>query len=251
MDKNLPGKTEDLNSTFARIGVVAPEVLGLFDYLEDVPLWIKDVEGTYQWANVPFILNFGLKTREDVIGHNDFELCGETLANQYRIDDERVLKGEHIRSRLELVGRFDHTARWCVTSKVPLHDAAGQIVGNAGVTRPLENLATSRERNSPLSEAVRYVSEHYKEPITNSDLAKACNLSVRAFERRFRAAYGSTPHDYVRRLRIRMSCSSLVFSKNSIAEVASEFGYADQSHFAKEFRRAMGETPSEYRERYQ
>jgi len=48
-----------------------------------------------------------------------------------------------------------------------------------------------------------------------------------------------------------MSCGALVFSKKSLAEVASEFGFADQSHFAKEFRRIMGDTPRTYRERYQ
>jgi AraC-like DNA-binding protein len=48
-----------------------------------------------------------------------------------------------------------------------------------------------------------------------------------------------------------MSCSPLVFTRKSLAEVASEFGFADQSHFTKEFRRVMGETPSAYRRRFQ
>jgi AraC family transcriptional regulator len=48
-----------------------------------------------------------------------------------------------------------------------------------------------------------------------------------------------------------MSCSPLVFSKKSLAVVATEFGFADQSHFTKEFRRVMGETPRAYRARCQ
>ena len=36
-----------------------------------------------------------------------------------------------------------------------------------------------------------------------------------------------------------------------LAAVATEFGFADQSHFTKEFRRVMGETPRAYRERCQ
>ena len=240
-----------LRASLLRIGAAAPEVIELFDYLEDVPLWIKDVAGTYQWVSVSFLLNFGLKTREQAIGHNDYDLCGEALANQYRIDDERVLRGERILSRVELVGRFDHTARWCVTSKIPLHDARGRVVGNAGVTRPLGRQGPGAPADSPLSEAVRFVSQRYAEHITNHDLAKSCGLSVRAFERQFRATYQSSPHDYVRQMRVRMSCGALVFSKKSLAEVASEFGFADQSHFAKEFRRILGETPRQYRARYQ
>ena len=52
-------------------------------------------------------------------------------------------------------------------------------------------------------------------------------------------------------MRVRMSCSALVFSKKSLAELASAYGFADQSHFAKEFRRIMGDPPGAYRARYQ
>jgi len=246
-----PAADSTLRTRLLGIGAVAPEVIELFDYLEDLPLWMKDGAGTYQWVSVSFILNFGLKTREDVIGHSDYDLCGEALANQYRIDDERVLRGERILSRVELVGRFDHTARWCVTSKIPLHNAQGKVVGTAGVTRPLPAQVKGAPADSPLSGAIRFVSQHFAEHITNQELAQACGLSLRAFERQFRAIYQSSPHDYVRQMRVRMSCSALVFSKKSLAEVASAYGFADQSHFAKEFRRIMGDTPREYRARYQ
>ncbi len=243
--------SSDLRATLKRIGVVAPELVELFDFLEDVPMWLKDVAGAYQWVNVSFLLNFGLKTRAEVIGHNDYALCGEALANQYRIDDERVLRGERILSRLELVGRFDHTARWCVTTKIPLHNARGRVVGNAGLTRPLTDESPDLPKFSPLSAAIHHVSQHYSDHITNQALAKACGLSVRAFERQFRATYRCSPHDYVRQMRVRMSCSPLVFSKKSLAEVANAYGFADQSHFTKEFRRIMGEPPRQYRTRYQ
>ena len=247
----MPPADVRLLSTLRRIGVIAPEVIELFDYLEDTPLWMKDAAGHYQWVNVSFLLNFGFNHRAEVIGRTDYDLCGEVLANQYRIDDERVLRGERILSRVELIGRFDHTARWCVTSKVPLRDAEDRIVGTAGVTRPLGQNPARPPSDSPLSTAIRFISQHYGERITNEELAKACGLSVRAFERQFRAAYHSSPHDYVRQLRVRMSCSPLVFSKKSLAAVATEFGFSDQSHFTKEFRRVMGETPRAYRARCQ
>jgi AraC-like DNA-binding protein len=250
---------DNMLATLSRIGALAPEVIELFDYLEDTPLWMKDEAGHYEWANVSFLLNFGVKTRAEIIGRTDYHFCSEVLANQYRIDDERVLRGERILSRVELVGRFDHTARWCVTSKVPLRDAKGKIVGTAGVTRPLSPpegspaplAAPAAPIGSPLSVAIRFISQNYADRITNEDLAKACGLSVRAFERQFQAAYNTSPHDYLRQLRVRMSCSALVFSRKSLADVATEFGFADQSHFTKEFRKFMAETPRAYRSRYQ
>ena len=246
---------DNMLATLSRIGALAPEVIELFDYLEDTPLWMKDEAGHYEWANVAFLLNFGVKTRAEIIGRTDYDFCTEVLANQYRIDDERVLRGERILSRVELVGRFDHTARWCVTSKVPLRDAKGTIVGTAGVTRPLSHVEPNGSHpaavGSPLSVAIRFISQNFADRITNEDLAKACGLSVRAFERQFQAAYNVSPHDYIRQLRVRMSCSALVFSRKALAEVATEYGFADQSHFTKEFRRFMAETPRAYRRRYQ
>src|SRR5215212_2908023 len=257
----MTAHADSMLATLSRVGTLAPEVIELFDYIEDSPMWMKDEAGHYEWANVSFLLNFGVRTRAEIIGRTDYDFCGEVLANQYRIDDERVLRGDRILSRVELVGRFDHTARWCVTSKVPLRDESGKIVGTAGVTRPLSqpqvngsgplSTAAPASPGSPLSVAIRFISQNFADRITNDDLARACGLSVRAFERQFQAAYNVSPHDYIRGLRVRMSCSALVFSRKSLAEVANEFGFADQSHFTKEFRKFMAETPRAYRSRYQ
>jgi AraC-like DNA-binding protein len=255
-DAWMSSPDDNMLATLGRIGALAPEVIELFDYLEDTPMWMKDEAGHYEWANVALLLNFGVKSRAELIGRSDYDFCGEVLANQYRIDDERVLRGERILSRVELVGRFNHTARWCVTSKVPLRAPSGLIVGTAGVTRPLPvtdaTTATSAVPvGSPLSVAIRFISQNYADRITNDDLARACGLSVRAFERQFQAAYNVSPHDYIRQLRVRMSCSALVFSRKSLADIATEFGFADQSHFTKEFRKFMTETPRGYRARFQ
>jgi transcriptional regulator GlxA family with amidase domain len=94
------------------------------------------------------------------------------------------------------------------------------------------------------------VSQNYKDAISNDVLAKMCGLSLRAFERHFQATYRTSPHDYVRQMRVRMSCDALVHSLKTLAEVAFEFGFSDQSHFTREFRRIMGETPKEYRARF-
>jgi len=48
---------------------------------------------------------------------------------------------------------------------------------------------------------------------------------------------------YLRQLRVRMSCRDLVSSRKTLAELASEVGFVDHSHFTKEFRRVMGEAP--------
>ena len=175
-----PGEADPgLRSALRRLGAEPPELIELFDYVEDLLVWLKDAAGHYQWVNVPFLLNVSVPSRAEIIGRTDFDLCGDDMANQYRIDDERVLQGERIVSRVELVGRFNHTARWCVTSKIPVHDARGRIVGTVGVTRPLDQNSLVAPGDSPLSAAIRHVSQHYHETVTNRQLAKASGLSQR------------------------------------------------------------------------
>jgi AraC-like DNA-binding protein len=49
---------------------------------------------------------------------------------------------------------------------------------------------------------------------------------------------------------VRLSCNALVFSRRTLAEIAQDHGFSDQSHFTKEFGREMGETPKAYRSRF-
>lgn len=231
------------------IGAAASEVILLCDALEDSPLWIKNAEGAYQWVNTSFVQNFGFKQREEVLGKTDFDLCDPLLAEQYRSDDLRVLAGERIHGRIELIGRFDHSIRWCSTTKIPLHDGNGKIVGTAGITRPIRT--AQWPDGELLAPAIQRISDGARlGALQNSELAKACHLSQRAFERHFLARYHCTPQHYIRLLRVRLSCHPLAFSDHPLAAIAAEHGFTDQSHFTREFRRFFKETPGSYRKRH-
>jgi AraC-like DNA-binding protein len=75
-------------------------------------------------------------------------------------------------------------------------------------------------------------------------------MSLRAFERQFLASFHLTPQKYLRKLRLRIACRALIYTDESLSEVALSCGFADQSHFTREFRRQFGRTPRDYREHY-
>jgi AraC-like DNA-binding protein len=224
-------------------------VFELFDYLKDVLFWIKDKKGVFRWVNTTLMLHIGRSSRDQIIGRTDFDLFEPYLANQYQIDDAQVLRGRPITSRVEMIV-FNHTPRWIVTSKLPVRSASGRIVGTAGVATMAVQEGSKIWTESRLAPAMAFISEHYHEPISIRAMAQTCGLSVGSFHRQFRDSYLCTPHTYVRQLRVRMSCHALVFSRRPIAAVAAECGFSDQSHFTKEFRRIMGETPRSYRRRH-
>src|SRR5262245_64750496 len=78
------------------------------------------------------MMHIGRSSRDQIIGRTDFDLFEAYLANQYQMDDAHVLRGRPITSRVEMIV-FHHTPRWIVTSKLPVRNASGRIVGTAGV----------------------------------------------------------------------------------------------------------------------
>jgi AraC-like DNA-binding protein len=63
----------------------------------------------------------------------------------------------------------------------------------------------------------------------------------------FRKFYGCSVGTYVRRLRITAACDELSRRETPLVEIALETGFSNQAHFSREFRRAMGVTPREFR----
>ncbi|MEO8427501.1 MAG: helix-turn-helix transcriptional regulator [Verrucomicrobiota bacterium] len=92
--------------------------------------------------------------------------------------------------------------------------------------------------------------DHYHRVITNQQLAAISKKSLRAFERQFLASFHLTPQNYLRTLRLRIASRALIYASESLPEVALCCGFANPSHFTREFWRQFGRTPREYREYY-
>jgi AraC-like DNA-binding protein len=237
-------------------GAKGVQLIRLFDCLEDVQVWIKDRQGRYVWVNRAFLTNYAVNEEVPyaelggVQGKTDHELCSVCLADQYEADDKQVLAGQAVVNRIELVGQPDGGAAWSVTNKIPLQASNGAVIGTAGLTWRLREEDAAMSPGTRFGAVLNHVRDHYREPITNTQLARLAGLSVRAFERKFLAAFRVPPQRYLRKLRLRMASHALVFSHRSIVEVALDCGFADQSHFTREFRRHFGRTPRDYRAWY-
>lgn len=85
--------------------------------------------------------------------------------------------------------------------------------------------------------------------ISVPELAARAGLSTRSFNRRFRAAAGTTPLAFVRHVRLELARDLLRQSNLGIGEIAARCGYPDLSHFSRTFAAATGSSPQEYRSR--
>lgn len=228
----------------------------LLNFLEDVLAWVKDRDGRYLWVNRAMRIAYSLEHPDDggpespaMLGKTDYELSPPFLADQFRHDDEQVLAGQQIVNRIERVGESGAAAVWNITNKIPVRDVQGNIVGTAGITRPLNDRAPPGT-SSAFGPVLAYLRDHYGGSITNRQMASVAHMSLRAFERQFLAAFHITPQKYLRKLRLRIASRALIHSTSSLASLALDCGFGDQSHFTREFRRQFGRTPGEYREYY-
>jgi AraC-like DNA-binding protein len=87
--------------------------------------------------------------------------------------------------------------------------------------------------------------DRYREPLAAGDLAATVGCSRYAVYRAFTAAYGLSPSDYQRQLRLR-AARRLLARGVPAAAVAAEVGFADQAHLTRWFVRTYGLTPVTY-----
>jgi AraC family transcriptional regulator len=82
------------------------------------------------------------------------------------------------------------------------------------------------------------------------ELAGVAGMSVYHFTRVFRMTTGETPHAFTLRLRIERAEHQLRHGELGLAEIALATGFASQSHFTAQFKRARGVTPGAFRRQY-
>jgi AraC family transcriptional regulator len=75
------------------------------------------------------------------------------------------------------------------------------------------------------------------------ELAAAATLSVSRFTHAFREAVGTSPHQYLMARRLERAREELQGGGSTIVATALKWGFTDQSHFTRLFRRRFGETP--------
>jgi AraC family transcriptional regulator len=87
------------------------------------------------------------------------------------------------------------------------------------------------------------------EPIRVPEAAAAARLSISHFTRAFRRSVGEPPSTYLRRLRVQRAEKLMLATDDSLAKIAIDCGFADQSHLCRIFRQVTEMTPSEWRRR--
>lgn len=98
-----------------------------------------------------------------------------------------------------------------------------------------------------LSEVLAWAREHLHEPLPVTELARRAVMSKRSFARRFTAATGTTPHAWLRNLRLSSAEELLESTDLPVEEIARRVGYGSAAVLREQFVRRRGVPPRSYR----
>jgi len=202
-------------------------------------------------GNRSFVERCGFASEEELIGHTDQEIFPPHMAAKYREDDLEVMRTQ--RAMVQIVELFPNRHGepvWYVADKLPLFDEQGQVIGICGVVRSYEGSKQALQPYLDLAPVADYIKAHVGESISVKELARMAGLSVRQFERKFLETFRTTPKHYLMRLRVLLACDTLLETRRSITEIGLASGFCDHSAFARHFRKHMGMSPREYRQKY-
>ncbi len=101
-----------------------------------------------------------------------------------------------------------------------------------------------------VTQSINFMLENLTKKLKLEDIAAETSLSASHFSRLFVNRTGHSPIDYFIQLKIQRACRLIDNSGWSIADVSREMGFDDQFYFSRVFRKVMGMSPREYRQRY-
>ncbi|MGH7471983.1 MAG: helix-turn-helix domain-containing protein [Longimicrobiales bacterium] len=196
------------------------------------------------------------------------EPCEELHANYIGVRGASVLVVQPDPAQAELFGTFDRLlSEVCYLRDAQIASDARRMVAELqqpDLHSPLvldglllammsqasrAHTARPRGRRAPawLERARAYLHEHFRAPISLSDLAQEAGVEPTYFAHAFRQHTGVTLGQQLRALRVEWATQRMLVGNETLASLATRAGFSDQSHFTREFRRIHGTSPAAYR----
>lgn len=220
----------------------------MFDRLPDIVFAIKDTAGRYVAISEACVRRCGLQYKHEALGKTVYELFPAEMARRYAAQDERVFRTGHaIADNLDLTLFPDRSSGWCLTTKQPLFDRRGELIGLACISKDLTEPSREGFVDPAFAAAVDYLHQHYDQSLTVEALAALAGLSPAQFERRMRRIFQLSTTQYLIKRRIEAASRALAQGDAPIADIARACGYCDQSALTRQLRQYTGMSPRAYR----
>jgi PAS domain S-box-containing protein len=143
----------------------------LIDNLPDL-IYVKDTQSQFVIVNLAQARLLGGTTPDDLSGKSDFDFFPPELAQKYYADEQAILQsGQPLINVEEPTTDTAGHKKWLATTKVPLRDSNGQVVGFVGVGRDITERKQTEESLRKSEEKYRTILENMQEGYFEVDLA--------------------------------------------------------------------------------
>jgi PAS domain S-box-containing protein len=220
----------------------------LFDHVPETVFFLKDVAGRYLAVNQTLVERCGLQAKSQLLGRVVRDIFPAELAEHYAAQDQSVLRtGRAIIDHLELHWYARRRPGWCLTTKLPMRDQAGTVIGVAGISRDLRAPGDREVIPRSLAGTLEYLESHYDDVLSPGSLAARAGLPQVRFARLIKRIFRMTPNQLILQTRLGVAERLLAETDRSIAEIACACGFYDHSALTRAFRSATNLTPTQYR----
>jgi len=149
----------------------------LVNHLPDV-IFIKDTAGRFLLTNPALVKLYGAKSANDMIGRSDSDFIPASVAEHFAMDDRQVMNsGVALIDREESNVDTEGHPLWMMTSKIPLRDSDGQLIGLVGIGRNItrQKLAEQNARRQAMEAGLLHQSTTLaREADSLEELLKGC-----------------------------------------------------------------------------
>ena len=162
----------------------------VIDYLPTA-VYAKDIQGSKTLANPTDVRNIGAGSEANVLGKSDRDMFPANVAAQFMADDQTVLDtGQPVLNRKEFLVNERGESRWLLTSKLPLRDESGAIVGLVGIGHDITELVQAQEALGESAAFLQTIIDAIPDPVFYKDTSGrflGCNKAA--------AEYGGIPRE--------------------------------------------------------
>ncbi len=109
-------------------------------------IYAKDLEGRFLLRNDSWLRSMALASADEAIGKTDFDFYPPAVAEDYRVGDQQVIQsGQPLIDHEETTTVADGSTRWLLTTKVPMRDSLGNVIGLVGVGHDITDRKRAQE----------------------------------------------------------------------------------------------------------
>jgi AraC-like DNA-binding protein len=216
--------------------------------MPDVVFSVKDTEGRYLVMSEACVTRCNLKNKHDAIGKTAHDLFPTGMASRYAAQDDLLFEsGKAVVDRLDMTLYNNRRPGWCLSNKQSVFSHNGTLLGLICISKDLTELTREGLLDHRFANTVDFIQNNFHRPLCLQELVNVADMSVAQLDRRMKRVFHTSTGMFVRKTRLDAAIHALMHTHNSVAQIAADCGFFDQSALSRQCRHVTGLSPTQLR----